>query len=235
MKVSSTSLHCRAPLWGFAGFVVAALVSLGSRALSANADPPSEKKIVDVRQMSVKERAELGEKFIFGAAAASRTEDGVGKAQCPLCHGFFKESKMADPNHYPSPPWGPHLFNFTKRIERLVASPEYKQRPKDTEQPEAFLGSGIATSVIEYLAESNVCPSCYIVPGFGWKDTQDHLSPMPKIHKPPVSLSIDELIAVDTWLYAHDGEEPPSPNEIEKAYRKFIPESEWHEVDHPPR
>ena len=56
---------------------------------------------------------------------------------------------------------------FTERVQRLIASPEYRQRPKDTEQPEAFPGSGIATNIIEYLAESNLCPSCYVVPGFG--------------------------------------------------------------------
>src|SRR6476620_2381091 len=43
---------------------------------------------------------------------------------------------------------------FTERVQRLIASPEYRQRSKDTEQPEAFPGSGIATNVIEYLAES---------------------------------------------------------------------------------
>lgn len=56
---------------------------------------------------------------------------------------------------------------FTERVQRLIARPEYRQRPKDTEQPEAFPGSGITTNIIEYLAESNLCPSCYVVPGFG--------------------------------------------------------------------
>jgi hypothetical protein len=209
-------------------FAVAALVSFGFWSFPANADPPSKKKIVDVREMSVKERADLGERLIFGSVGTSGTELEVGKAQCPLCHGFFKGSKMADPNEYPSPPYGPHFFNhFTERIERLVASPQYKQRPRNTVQPEAFPGSGIATSLIEYLAESNVCPSCYVVPGFGVRDTHDHESPMPAIHKAPIGLTIDELIAVDTWLYVHDCKEPPSPQEIENAYRKFVPASEW--------
>jgi len=210
-------------------FAVAALVSFGLWSFPANADPPSKKKIVDVREMSVKERADLGEKLIFGSVGASRTDlFAIGKAQCPLCHAFFKESKMADPNNYPSPPYGPHFFNnFTQRIERLVASPQYKQRPRNTVQPEAFPGSGNATSLIEYLAESNVCPDCYVVPGFGMRDTRDRESPMPAIHKAPIGLTIDELIAVDTWLYVHDGKEPPSPQEIESAYRKFVPETEW--------
>ena len=212
---------------GLTLLVVGSIAGFSNWLSQAKADPPSEKKIIDVRDMSAKERADLGEKLIFGAVGASKIEGSVGKAQCPLCHGFFKESKIVDPNIYPSPPWGPHFINFTQRIERLVASPKYQQRPKDTEQPEAFPGSGIAINVIEYLAESNICPSCYVIPGFGRRDTHDRESLMPKIHKPPISLSIDELIAVDTWLYVHDGKEPPSPDEIEKAYRKFIPATEW--------
>ena len=76
---------------------------------------------------------------------------------------------------------------------------------------------------IEYIAESHVCPSCYVVGGFGTKGTENRESPMPAIHKPPISLSIDELIAVDTWLFWHEGEIPPSPNEIRTVYEKLIP------------
>jgi hypothetical protein len=49
---------------------------------------------------------------------------------------------------------------------------------------------------------------------------------MPAIHKPPIGLSIDELIAVDTWLYFREGQTPASVEEIRKAYEKFIPEKE---------
>lgn len=211
-----------------AGFAIAALVSFGLWSFPVDAEPPSEKTFVDVREMSVKKRAELGEKLIFGVVGGNKVEyeAAVGKVQCPLCHGFFKESKIADPNQFASPPFGPHFINFIQRIERLVASSQYKQRSHNTKQPEAFPGSGIATSVIEYLAESNVCPSCYVVPGFGVPGTGDLESLMPRIHKPMISLSLDELIAVDTWLYVHDGKEPPSPQEIESAYRKFVPAAE---------
>src|SRR5439155_23334033 len=30
----------------------------------------------------------------------------------------------------------------------------------------------------------------------------------------------------DTWLFAREGVEPPTPEEIENAYKKFIPESD---------
>ena len=77
---------------------------------------------------------------------------------------------------------------------------------------------------IDYIAESHACPSCYVVGGFGVKGTENRESPMPRIHKPPISLSLEELIAVDTWLFVQEGEVPPSPSTIEAAYRKFIPE-----------
>ncbi len=82
-----------------------------------------------------------------------------------------------------------------------------------------------ATS-IEYIAESHVCPTCYVVGGFGVKGTENRESPMPRMHKPPISLTIQELIAVDTWLYVKDGETPPHPEIIEEIYNKLIPESD---------
>ncbi len=87
---------------------------------------------------------------------------------------------------------------------------------------------------IEYIAESHICPSCYVVGGFGVKGTENRESPMPAIHKPPISLRIDELIAVDTWLFFHEGETPPSPDEIKAAYQKFVQPTEWEVVNRPP-
>ncbi len=49
---------------------------------------------------------------------------------------------------------------------------------------------------------------------------------MPAIHKPPISLSLAELAAVDTWMYAREGVEPPSFDEIVKSYEKFVPEAD---------
>src|SRR2546428_36044 len=119
---------------GFMFFVAACLAGFGNWLPQVKADPPPvEEKTADVRQMSVQERADLGEKIIFGAVGASGTQGAIGKGQCPLCHGF---------------------------------------------------------------------------------------------QKPPIALSLDELIAVDTWLFAREGIEPPTPEEIENAYKKFIPEAD---------
>jgi len=186
-----------------------------------NADLPPEKKVVDVREMSVKERAELGEMLIFGMEGGSEIRGAIGKAQCPLCHGF-RDGVVGER--------APNLFGITTRAWERLKDPRYhlgKPNERNTIQKEAFPGAGTATTAIEYIAESAICPSCYVVAGFGVKGTNDRESPGVKLHKPPISLSIDELIAVNTWLYVHDGNEPPSPQEIEQAYRKFIPQSEW--------
>ena len=91
---------------------------------------------------------------------------------------------------------------------------------------EAFEGSGTATNAQEYIAESHACPNCYVVPGFGVKGSNDTESPMPRIHKPPISLSMGELAAVDTWMYVREGQEAPSYEEIVASYEKFIPEAD---------
>ncbi len=86
---------------------------------------------------------------------------------------------------------------------------------------------------IEYIAESHTCPSCYVVGGFGLKGTENRESPMPRIHKPPISLTIEDLIAVDTWLFFREGETPPTPEQIKAAYLKVFPESEFPKNENP--
>src|SRR5438093_2376568 len=207
---------------GFMFFVAACLAGFGNWLPQVKADPPPvEEKTADVRQMSVQERADLGEKIIFGAVGASGTQGAIGKGQCPLCHGFQKGflSERA-----------PNLFGIpTRSLERLK-DPRYSQADpskRDTVQKEACPSCGTAKTAEEYIAESHVCPNCYVVAGFGVKGTNDKESPMPAIHKPPIALNFDEFIAVDTWLFAREGTEPPTPEEIENAYKKFIPQSEW--------
>jgi hypothetical protein len=206
---------------GFMFFVAACLAGFGNWLPQVKADPPPiEDKPTDVKAMSVSDRADFGEKIIFGAIGASGTQGAIGKGQCPLCHGFNKGflSERA-----------PNLFGVPGRALEQIKDPRYKAgkpQERDTVQKEACSGCGTATTAAEYIAESHACPSCYVVAGFGVKGTNDKESPMPAIHKPPIALTIDELIAVDTWLFAREGVEPPSPEEIESAYKKFIPESD---------
>jgi len=167
-----------------------------------------------VDTMPVEKRAELGEIIIFGKVGGSE-ERGIGKGQCPLCH-TFKAGDIGDR--------APNLIGIAQRAALRIKEPRYLK--PDTIQTEAFTGSGRATTAEEYIAESHACPSCYVVEGYGKKGTNDRESPMNVIHKPPISLSIDELVAVDTWLFYREGLTPPSPQEIRAAYEKFIPPSD---------
>lgn len=78
---------------------------------------------------------------------------------------------------------------------------------------------------MEYLAESVACPNCYIVAGYGLKGTHDTDGGCPIIHQPPISLSILELIAVETWILKQEGIELPL-EEMRSAHEKFIPKDE---------
>ncbi len=176
---------------------------------------PEETKMEgDISKLPVDKLSELGEAIIFGKVGGF-AERGIGKGQCPLCH-TFKAGDIGDR--------APNLIGIAHRAEERIKDPAYLK--PNTIQTESHPGSGRATTGEEYIAESHACPSCYVVAGFGVKGSNDRESPMPKIHKPPIGLTIDELIAVDTWMYFREGITPPSPEEIRKAYEKFIPENE---------
>jgi mono/diheme cytochrome c family protein len=205
---------------GFMFLVAAALSGYGNWLPQVEGGfPPPEVKL-DFGSMTAQQLADEGEKIIFGGIGQSSVQGAIGKGQCPLCHGFQKGflSERA-----------PNLFGLPDRLkERLDDSRYHKGKPsdRDTVEKESFPGAGTAEIGQEYIAESHSCPSCYVVSGFGVKGTNDKESPMPKIHKPPISLSLPELAAVDTWLYVREGKEAPSYEEIIKSYEKFIPEAE---------
>jgi hypothetical protein len=166
--------------------------------------------------MSVEELAVHGERLIFGSVG---TLSGSGKAQCPLCHAFV----LGDVRER-----APSLAGIATRAGQRVR--EVRYLAPDSIQTESFSGSGRATTAAEYIAESHVCPSCYVVAGYGTAGSADRVSPMMAIHKPPIGLSIDEQIAVDTFLFFRDGGEVPPAAEIRAAYEKFIPPGEWREA-----
>jgi hypothetical protein len=176
--------------------------------------PPLKMEAGAVDSMPVDKLAEMGEAVIFGKVGGF-AERGIGKGQCPLCH-TFKAGDIGDR--------APNLIGLSKRAAGRVNEDRYKKG--NAAQPESFKGSGRATSAAEYIAESHSCPSCYVVAGFGEKGSNDTKSPMPEIHKGAIGLTLEELIAVDTWLYFREGEAPPLAKEIRAAYEKFIPEGE---------
>jgi len=101
-----------------------------------------------------------------------------GKGACALCHNDLGRA--------------PDLLSFdvtSVSLERL-ADPRYQGDADDAET---------------YLRESMVRPSIFVVAGFGTKGSNDALSPMPAVDKPPAKLSelaIDSIIA---YLQDKDG------------------------------
>lgn len=171
--------------------------------------PGAGKKAED---MTTQELADKGEMIIFGEMG---TLHGQGKGQCPLCHGFQKGALSER---------APNLSGIPTRAAERIKDPRYLK--PDSIKTESFPGSGRATSAIEYIAESHSCPNCFIVAGYGVKGSNDRESPMPEIHKGAIGLTIDEMIAVDTWLFVREGEEAPPVADIRAAYEKFIPEAD---------
>jgi tetratricopeptide (TPR) repeat protein len=169
--------------------------------------------------LSVEERAALGEQLIFGEVGRSKIQGYIGKAQCPLCHSFQKGIEGGR---------APNLFNVYSRAAERLQDPRYhlgKPQGRDTKRKEACPGCGTATTAMEYLAESVACPNCYIVAGYGFKGTHDTDGGCPVIHQPPISLSIPELIAVETWILKQEGVELPL-TEMRNAHEKFISSDE---------
>ena len=206
---------------GFMFFVAAGLSGYGNWLPQVEGGfPPAEVKL-DFASMSAQQLADEGEKIIFGGIGKNKEQGAVGKGQCPLCHAFH--AGMLGER-------APNLVGLPERAgkERLE-DPKYskgKAAGRDYAQKEAFPGAGTAENAQEYIAESHACPSCYVVVGYGVKGSNDKESPMPSIHKPPISLSLPELAAVDTWLYLREGRDAPSFEEIVKSYEKFIPEAD---------
>jgi hypothetical protein len=121
----------------------------------------------------------------------------------------------------------PDLVGITNRASNRLKDPRYhlgKPNERDTVQHEAFPGSGTATTTLEYLAESDVCHSCYVVAGYGMRGTHDTDSGSPSSLDSPISLSINDVVAM---IYVNDGKEPPSSQEIENAYKKYVDPPKW--------
>lgn len=205
---------------GFMFFVAAALSGYGNWLPQVEGGFPPPEVELDFQSMSSEQLADEGEKIIFGGIGQSTTQGAIGKGQCPLCHGF-QQGFLSER--------APNLFGIPERAAERLEEPTYHMNDpasRPSQQKEAFEGSGTATTGQEYIAESHACPSCYVVPGFGVKGSNDTESPMPTIHKPPISLTLGELAAVDTWMYLREGKEAPSYDEIVASYEKFIPEAD---------
>lgn len=221
MGLYFTNVSALLKIGGFMFFVAAFLSGYGNWLPQVEGGfPPKEEKL-DFSSMTPQQLADEGEKIIFGGIGQNKVQGAIGKGQCPLCHAFH-QGMLGER--------APNLIGLPERAgkERLE-DPNYHKgnaAARTTTEKESFPGAGTAENGQEYIAESHACPSCFVVSGYGVKGTNDKESPMPRIHKPPISLSLEELAAVDTWLYVREGREAPSYEEIVKSYEKFIPEAE---------
>lgn len=102
-----------------------------------------------------------------------------GKGTCPLCHNPVGER-------------APLLHNMPSVGAERLKDPRYKGKAKTPE---------------EYLMESMIDPSAFVVAGFGKKGTDDKESPMPDVSKGAIGLSDFEMDAVIAYLQAKDGGE----------------------------
>ena len=171
-------------------------------------DPPPKDAAV-VGDLTMEEFAEMGRVIIFGAKQVAG-QKSIGKGQCPLCHTFDPGDNMGR---------CPNLFGVEERSHKRVKEDRYASSPMAIGELEPASGivKGVPNDIPEeyrrqhgpdeltgedYLRESLMCPTCYVVTGFG-KDG-DTKSPMPVIVKPPISLSRVEVNAVVAYLQSKD-------------------------------
>lgn len=95
-----------------------------------------------------------------------------GKGTCTLCHNDVGGR-------------APMLNDIGVRAQENMADSRYK---------------GAASSVEEYLYESLVDPSAYVVAGFGKMGTQDSESPMTDVRTGSITLSEAEILVVVAYL-----------------------------------
>ena len=171
-------------------------------------DPPPKGGAAISEDMTMEEYTEMGRVIVFGAKQVAG-QKSIGKGQCPLCHTFDPGDNIGR---------CPNLFGVQERSETRIKEDRYKTSPVAIGEPEPATGvmKGMPMEIDEayrrggsdeligedYLRESLMCPTCYVVEGYG-KDG-DTKSPMPVISKPPISLSPVELNAVIAWLQSKD-------------------------------
>jgi hypothetical protein len=170
-------------------------------------DPPPKAAAVS-EDLTMEEFVEMGRVIVFGAKQVAG-QKSIGKGQCPLCHTFDPGDNIGR---------CPNLFGVQERGAKKIDEERYKTHPvaigeaepatgiikgAPDQIPEEYRRAGSPDFTSEdYLRESLMCPTCYVVKGYG--NDGDTKSPMPVISKPPISLSPVELNAVIAWLQSKD-------------------------------
>lgn len=170
-------------------------------------DPPPKAAAI-AEDLTMEDFVEMGRVIVMGAKQVAG-QKSIGKGQCPLCHTFDPGDNIGR---------CPNLFGVEGRSHTRIKEDRYLNLPmkagekepgsgvikgKPDEIPEEYRRAGSPDMTGEdYLRESLMCPTCYVVEGYG-KDG-DTKSPMPLINKPPISLNPVELNAVIAWLQSKD-------------------------------
>jgi len=173
-------------------------------------DPPP-KATAFVGEITMEEYAEMGRVIIFGTQQVAG-QKAIGKGQCPLCHTFDAGDNIGR---------CPNLFGVGTRGAERVKEDRYKTSPiaVGEKEPSAGIVKGDPSAIPEeyrragaggfdsmiaedYIRESMMCPTCYVVKGYG--KAGDTKSPMPVINKPPISLSPVEVNAVIAYLQSYN-------------------------------
>ncbi len=110
-----------------------------------------------------------------------------GKGTCTLCHN----KRLRAPDLL--------ALDLAKTFPERLADPRYKGIAKSREGAQA---------IGDYIHESMLDPSKYVVAGFGKKGSGDTISQMPKIDSPPISLSEVEINAITAFLQDRAGISP---------------------------
>jgi hypothetical protein len=170
-------------------------------------DPPPKEQAVS-EDLTMEEYVEMGRVIVMGAKQVAG-QKSIGKGQCPLCHTFDPGDNIGR---------CPNLFGVEARSHTRIKEDRYLNLPIKVGEVEPATGivKGVPDQIPEeyrragspeligedYLRESIMCPTCYVVKDYG-KDG-DTKSPMPVITKPPISLSPVEANAVIAWLQSKD-------------------------------
>ena len=171
-------------------------------------DPPPPPPVVNLDELTMETYTGMGESVVFGTERVAGSK-AIGKGQCPLCHTFDPGDNIGR---------CPNLFGVEERSHTRIKEDRYLNEPikigekdgatgiikgKPGEVPEEYRRDDPSDLTGEdYLRESLMCPSCYVVKGYG--KAGDTKSPMPVISKPPISLEKFELNAVLAWLQSKD-------------------------------
>ncbi len=157
---------------------------------------------------TLEEYVEEGRFIVFGPPPTGGNK-AIGKGQCPLCHTFDPGDNIGR---------CPNLFGVEERSHTRIKEDRYLNEPikigetdgatqivkgEPDQIPEEYRRDDPTELIGEdYLRESLMCPSCYVVKTYG--KAGDTKSPMPVISKPPISLGKYELNSVLAWLQSKD-------------------------------